>query len=49
MMSFAPEVGPGWRAIVAAKAGGRKSRGMGATQIDAIVAARRAYEHRRAG
>ncbi len=48
-LSLAPEVGPGWLATITPRAGGRKSRAMGATQIEAVVAAQRAYELRRPG
>jgi hypothetical protein len=46
-LSWAPEVGPGWLATITPRAGGRTSRGMGVTQIEAVVEAQRRYRRRR--
>jgi hypothetical protein len=40
----APEYGPGWLATVTPRAGGRSVRRIGPTQLDAVKAARAAYE-----
>lgn len=45
-LNSAPEYGPGWLATIRPRAGGRKSRGMGATQVEAVVAARREHGRR---
>jgi len=46
-LSSAPEYGPGWLATITPCDGGRKARAVRPTQLEAVAAARQAYEARR--
>jgi hypothetical protein len=45
-LSSAPEYGPGWLAIIRPRDGGRNATAVRPTELEAIAAARRAYEVR---